>query len=828
MKKITVGVLAHVDAGKTTLCEAMLYLSKSINRLGRVDNKDTFLDTYFEERRRGITIFSKIARLEYKDSLITLVDTPGHADFSSEMERSLQILDYAVLIISATDSVQSHTYTLLKLLRKYHIPAFIFITKMDVAKLTKEQLISDIAVKTSVPCIDFTGGIDYESIAMTDDRLIEKYLEDGRLSVSDISLQIKDEKIYPCYLGSGLKLDGVVELLDGINLYACEPDYETDFSARVFKITRDDRGRRLTYIKMNGGTLSAKSVICDEKIDEIRLYSGPKYESVSTVYAGDVCALLGLNKTRPGMDLKSSNIVYSPLIESVLSYCVILPENVDAITVLPKFRELEEEDPSLHVGWDSENKKITVNLMGKIQIEVLTSIFKDRYDIDISFSTGSILYRETIASPVEGVGHYEPLKHYAEVHLLLEPLPEGSGILFDNALTNDDLDPNYQNLILSHLKEKTHIGVLTGSPITDIKITLIAGKAHLKHTEGGDFRQATYRAVRQGLMCAKSILLEPVYDFCIEIPSEHIGKVVSDLHLMEGNVNPIDTVNNYSVITGTAPVRTISDYYSQLISFTRGMGRIGLTPSGYIPCSNQQKTVENIGYNPKSDDANSPDSIFCSHGAGTNIPWNEVYNYCHLPLIKERNDEPSSQKIHHMINLDDDELDQIMNREFGPIRRKQYTQPTVIESKSVKAETKPTTIIIDGYNQIFSWKELKEIAADSIDSAREKLINKIINYQAFTGLEIILVFDAYLIQGGKGSKDTNSKMHVVYTQEGETADAYIEKLIGEIGKNIKVKVVSSDSLIQVSAIKSGVLRVSSREFESEVESVLKMIRDIIK
>ena len=829
MKKITLGILAHVDAGKTTLCEALLYTCNAIKKLGRVDNRDSFLDTHFEERKRGITIFSKQARLNYKDMELTIIDTPGHSDFSSEMERSLSILDYALLIISATDGVQSHTMTLISLLEKYNIPVFIFVTKMDVAKISKEELIENIRQHIKTPIIDFSSDIDFEAVAESDEYCLDKYLECGLLENKDIANAINLRKFIPCYFGSGLKLDGIEKLLNGIYYYTASKNYSDNFSARVFKIAHDVHNKRLSFIKLYGGSLKVRDCLGNDKITEIRLYSGAKFESVNEVFAGDVCAVTGLNSSYSMQCLGNMpNDKLTPYLKGVLNYTVILPSGIDPFSVLPKFRELEEEDPALHVVWNESSRVIELELMGQVQIDVLSSIISDRFGINVSFSSGRIMYKETIRNVSEGVGHYEPLKHYAEVHLLLSPLERNSGIFIENCLGNDELDINYRNLILSHIYEKTHLGVLTGSPITDIKISLIGAKAHLKHTEGGDFRQATYRAIRQGLMKADCILLEPLYEFYLEVPAENIGRAIADIHQMEGVSDSPQTVGNYALIHGTAPVRLMCNYMNEVLSYTNGKGRLSLSSAGYKECPDANSIIEDIAYNPVSDLNNSPDSIFCSHGAGITIAWNEVDSYCHIPTIKQKetvteNNPVRSNYMAHT-DIDEAELESIMLREFGPIKRKKYTEQTVIENKNEKREIKPVRIIIDGYNVIYSWDFLKEIASESVDAAREKLINMLINYSAFTSQELILVFDAYLVKGGEAKKYDESKLHIVFTKEGQSADAYIEQLIDEIGKNINVKVVSSDSMIQLTAVKSGVVRISSREFLTDVSDALENMR----
>ena len=828
MKKITVGILAHVDAGKTTLCESMLYECNAISKLGRVDNRDSYLDTHFEERRRGITIFSKQAKLEYEDMELTLIDTPGHSDFSAEMERSLAILDYALLIISATDGIQAHTLTLLSLLEKYSVPVFIFVTKMDVAKIPKEEIFRNIAENVRVSCMDFSSELDRESIAVLDESILAKYLDTERLDDTDIAEIIRNRELFPCYFGSGLKRDGIKALLDGIYRYSIQAEYSENLSGIVYKISHDEHGKRLSFVKLSGGSLQVRQSIGNEKITEIRIYSGAKYTTAQAVSSGDVCALVGLHNTFAGMNLGNDSAAINPYLKSVLKYTLLLPSGNDPVAILPKLRELEEEDPTLHIDFDEKSQEISVELMGQVQIDVLSSIIRDRFGIDVAFDDGHILYMETITDAVEGVGHYEPLKHYAEVHLLLEPLSRGSGIVVENRLSTDDLEINYQNLILSHITEKAHLGVLTGSPVTDIRITLLAGRSHIKHTEGGDFRQATYRAIRQGLMKANSVLLEPIYEFYMEVPFENTGRAISDIHSMSGKCDSPETIGSRTLLHGTAPVRLMRNYYNELMSYTSGKGHLALASGGYDICPDAEQVIESIDYSPVSDLNNSPDSVFCSHGSATVISWDKVDSLCHIPLMKESRPVPSganaSSQVRRSVDLDEAELESIMLREFGPIKRRQYTSETVIEAEPGKPAVKPSRIIIDGYNVIFSWYNLKELAADNIDLARQKLIDILVNYSSYTCQELVLVFDAYLVPGGLGSRFDEELMHIVYTKEGMSADAYIEQLISEIGKNESVKVVSSDSMIQITAVKSGVLRISSREFFYDVSLALENMR----
>ena len=833
MNKLTVGILAHVDAGKTTLSEAMLYTCGALKKLGRVDNRDSFLDTDTQERKRGITIFSKQARCIYKDTEITFIDTPGHVDFSGEAERSLRILDCAILVISATDGAQAHTKTILSLLKQYNIPTFIFVTKMDVAKLSKDELMAGLSDKIGSSCLDFTAGIDYEAAALSDENMLEKYISAGTLSDTDITSLIYKRKIFPCIFGSGLKLENIDLLLEILTKYSPVKTYPEEFCARVYKIGRDNQGKRLTFVKITGGSLFVRDLIGEEKISQIRLYSGQKFESADKVCSGDVCALLGLNKTYAGQCLGHEKGEILPLLNPVLTYTVVLPKGVDAIAVYPYFLELMEEDPLLNVLWNEKFHEIEIQLMGKVQTEILKGIIEERFNLDVSFSSGRILYKETIESSVEGIGHYEPLKHYAEVHLLMEPLLRNSGLEFSSEVPTDDLDLNWQRLILTHLQEKQHSGVLTGSPITDMKITLIAGKAHLKHTEGGDFRQATYRAVRQGLMCAKSILLEPMYDFTLEVPSDCVGRAISDIHLMSGTNNPPEIKGEEAVIEGRCPASKIADYSSDVLSYTSGQGSLSLRFSGYSECHNADEVTGSLDYDPLSDIENTPDSVFCSHGAGVNISWKDVPAYCHIPPLKGNPSNDISLPVKTAggrvgQDIDESELEAIMMREFGQIRRKSYSSPTVIEAPQKVSPVKATRIIVDGYNVIHSWDELKELAKDNLDLAREKLINDLINYHAYTGNEIVLVFDAYLVDGGAEKKSDRDGLHIVYTAPGVSADNYIERLVDEIGKNENVKVVSSDAMIQLTAVKTGVLRVSSGEFKHYVNQSLDEMRQKLK
>lgn len=838
LKKLVIGVLAHVDAGKTTLSEALLYTCGSIRKLGRVDHRDTALDTNDIERARGITVFSKQAQLKTDKLSLCLLDTPGHVDFSAETERNLQVMDQAVLVISGTDGVQAHTETLWRLLEKHGIPTFVFITKMDINTCDEARLMQDIRLHLDENCIDFGKAPDFETMAMSDENALEEYMESGSLRDESIANLIRERKVFPCAFGSGLKLEGVDKLLELIEKYAVQPRYDAVFGAKVFKIIRDSQGNRLSCMKITGGELKLKDSIeyedadgsvLSEKVNGIRIYSGAKFEAATKAEAGTVCAVQGLSRSYIGQGLGKEKNSSAPELEPVLSYRVNLPKGVDAQTALQKLRILEDEDPMLRIVWLNQLKEIRIQLMGEVQTEVLTQIIKDRFDLDVTIDNGGIVYRETIKAPVEGIGHFEPLRHYAEVHLELSPLPEGEGLVFDSVCSEDVLDRNWQNLILTHLYEKKHLGVLTGSPITDMKISLLAGRAHAKHTEGGDFREAVYRGVRQGLMQAESVLLEPWYAFKIEVPPELIGRAISDVRAMSGEFSSPYDNGGISVLEGTAPVSELNGYASELMGYTHGKGRFSCRLCGYKPCHNTEKVLESIDYNPEADLENSPDSVFCSHGAGTVIKWNEVKNYAHIdtgygkpkqqdaPIFRPRN-----------FSIDDKELEAIMEREFGPIRRREYTKPaSVTVSETELHPTKKEYLIVDGYNVIFGWDELKELANDNLELARSRLIDMLRSYRAFRDCELVLVFDGYKVAGNPGEKTDSGKVHVVYTKENETGDMYIEKLANDIGKNYSVRVITNDSLIRLSALRSGVLRMSSTEFINELKDTMVRITEFI-
>ena len=841
-KNVVLGILAHVDAGKTTLSEAMLYLSGKLKKLGRVDHRDSFLDTHALERQRGITIFAKQAVLPLGEGSLTLLDTPGHVDFSAEAERTLRVLDCAVLVISGTDGVQAHTETLWKLLERYHVPTFLFITKMDLPGPGRDALMAELTARLSERCVDFGGPERDDAIAMCDEGAMEEYLENGSVGDGTLRALVASRRLFPCFFGSGLKTEGVGEFLDALEKYAPCPDYGPDFAARVYKISRDAQGNRLTWLKVTGGSLKVRTLLryndaegnpVEEKISGLRVYSGQKFDTAEEVRAGWVCAALGLSATRPGQGLGAAADAEGPVLEPVMSYRVLLPKGTDPMLLLPKLMQLDQEDPQLHVVWNAASKEISVQLMGKIQAEIFKSIVKDRFDTEIELDTGRILYRETIKNTVEGVGHFEPLRHYAEVHVLLEPLPPGSGLSFDSIVPEDVLDRNWQRLILTHLAEKQHRGVLTGSPVTDMRITLAAGRAHLKHTEGGDFRQATYRAVRQGLMQADSVLLEPWYSFVLEVPAEQIGRAITDIRAMNGDFSSPEEQGEYLRLEGAAPAVKLNNYMEELVSWSHGRGRLSLTPCGYRPCAEQKRIVEEIGYEPERDEENPADSVFCAHGAGMNVNWRQVPEYMHLESVlkpKQADEAPKPIQRYRSLSIDDRELEAIMEREFGPIRRPEYRarQVNAAVTEVSQISSRKEHIIVDGYNLIFAWDELKALARDRLDLARERLMDILSGYAGFTGAKLVLVFDGFRTPGNPGSRTEYHNISVAFTKDGETADAYIERIVDEIGKNYAVRVVTSDNLIRLSALRSGVLRCSSGEFKGEAEWVLSQIEEVLK
>lgn len=845
MKKTVISILAHVDAGKTTLSEALLYTVGQLKKLGRVDNKNAFLDNYELERRRGITIFSKQAVLKTQNMEITLLDTPGHVDFSSETERTLQVQDYAILVISARDGVQPHTETLWRLLSRYDVPVFIFVNKMDLDGTDKNAVLAELKKHLSENCVDFTASEEElsENAALCDEKLMEKYLEHGEISAAEIAKVIKERKIFPCWFGSALKLNGVVEFIEGLEKYTLEQDYGSEFGARVFKIARDPQGNRLTYMKITGGSLRARSAIgylpkgdekrLEEKANMLRIYSGEKFEPTDEVTAGGVCAVLGLSATYPGQGLGFEKDFFKPVLEPVLTYRVLLPAEISPVEFLPKLRQLEEEDPQLLVSGNAAGE-IYVHLMGEIQAEVLQSLAEERFGVHIEFDHGSIIYKETVAAPVEGVGHFEPLRHYAEVHLLIEPGEPESGITVDSLCREEVLGKNWQRLIITHVLEKTHRGVLIGAPLTDAKITLVAGRAHVKHTEGGDFRQATYRALRQGLMKAENILLEPYYAFRLEVPAEQLGRAVSDIRVMDGKIASPESDGVTAVIIGRAPVSEMRSYQSDVMAYTKGKGKLALFPDGYSPCHNAEKVIAAAGYDPEADLENTPDSVFCSHGAGVTVKWYDVEKYMHvtggidiasenqIPIL------PNAKLLKRNLNIDDKELEAIMEREFGPIKRRKYSEAVLDTPKTAQAlPNKKEYIIVDGYNLMFAWEGLAGLAKENFDAARHILTDILCNYRGYTKCELVLVFDGYKVKGNAGEKSDYKGIHLVYTKENETGDMYIEKLVEEVGKNYSVKVVTSDNLIQVSALRAGVLRVSAREFIKEIERVNAQIKEIL-
>lgn len=855
MRKISVGILAHVDSGKTTLSEALMYCSGNIKKLGRVDRKNSFLDNFALERDRGITIFSKQAVLNYKTTEFTLLDTPGHVDFSAETERTLQVLDYAILVISGTDGVQSHTSTLWKLLRRYGVPCFVFVNKTDLDGVDKGHLLSDLKSKLSDRCVDFTNDNTdefLENIALCDETLLEKY-ENESIGKQDIIRAVRSRKVFPCMFGSALRLTGVGEFLECLDSYTAPAGYGEKFAAKVYKISQDNQGNRLTFLKITGGSLKVREILKsdknkdNEKVNQIRIYSGEKFTAVNEASAGTVCAVTGVTFTQSGDGLGAEENSGLPVLEPVLTYRVDLPDGIDVHTALAKFKILEAEDPLLNVVYNERLGEIQVQLMGDIQLEVLTSLIEERFGFSVEFGTGSIIYKETIKSAVEGVGHFEPLRHYAEVHLLLTPLKRDSGLVFKTDCKEDKLDKNWQRLILTHLYEKTHIGVLTGSPITDMEITLVAGRAHPKHTEGGDFRQATYRAVRQGLRSAESILLEPVFEFSLEVPNENIGRAMADIQMKNGSFNPPESYEEFSVLKGTAPAVNMLDYSRDVAQYTHGKGRLACRLKGYEPCHNPQEVISQIGYNPDSDTDNPCDSVFCSHGAGHNVKWDEVPDRMHLPYslrFKTENPPEVRQKsLSGFKNSDnlfamDKELMRIFEQTYGPVKksdeqnvRKKFTAK---DSKSeVKYKGKPAPkydgddyLLVDGYNVIFSWDELRKISEDNIDGARQRLINILCNYQGYKKCELILVFDAYKVKGDREVERVNN-IDIVYTKEAETADMYIEKTSHKLAKNNRVRVVTSDGTEQLIILAGGALRVSSRAFYDEVKEAEDEIRRII-
>ena len=851
-KQIVLGILAHVDSGKTTLSEAMLYRAGVTRRLGRVDHKDAFLDTDALEKARGITIFSKQALLTAGDTDITLLDTPGHVDFSTETERTLQVLDYAVLVVSGTDGVQSHTETLWRLLRRYHVPTFVFVNKMDLPGMERQELLAQLNRRLGEGFVDF--GAEQadrdEALALCDENLMDRMLDAGQLQDADLIPAIARRHVFPCWFGAALKLEGVDALLDGLDRYTRPAPALEAFGAKVFKVSQDEQGARLTWLRVTGGELKVKAQLTGEadgepwaeKANQLRLYSGAKYTLTEAIGPGQVCAVTGLTKARPGEGLGAERDSDLPVLEPVLSYQVLLPEGADVHAALGKLHRLEEEEPQLHVVWNETLGEIHVQLMGEIQLEVLRSLLAERFGLEVEFGPGGILYKETITEPMEGVGHYEPLRHYAEVHLKLEPLPRGSGMQFAADCREEVLDKNWQRLVLTHLEEKQHLGVLTGSPLTDVKITLIAGRAHLKHTEGGDFRQATYRAVRQGLMLAKSQLLEPWYAFRLEVPAENIGRAMSDIQRMEGTFDPPESGEETAVLTGFAPVSTMRSYPMEVVSYTRGRGHLSLTLDGYRPCHNAQEVIAAIGYEPEHDLDNPADSVFCAHGAGFVVPWDQVRSHMHVDSGWGKSTRPEQEAavpqrrvMAYRATLEEDaELLKIFERTYGPIKRDPLAAFRPVQKRerpdfaAEQWEIAPEYLLVDGYNIIFAWDELNALSKESLDAARHKLMDILCNYQGFQKCVLILVFDAYRVPGSPGSIEQYHNIHVVYTKEAETADMFIERVTHEIGRNRRVRVATSDGMEQIIILGHGALRVSARMFHEEVQNVEKQIRALVQ
>ncbi len=827
-RRLVLGIFAQVDAGKTTLSEALLYKTGALRTLGRVDRGDAHLDTHELERARGITIFSKQARFETERLAVTLLDTPGHADFAPEAERVMPVIDCALLLVSGTDGVQGHTLTLWRLLQHYGVPVVLFFNKMDLPGADRAALLADARTALSDRCAALD---DAESVALSSEALLEHFLNTGALDDALAADAVAKRELFPCLFGSARQLDGIDELLQALERLAPVPVYPTELSARVYQIAHDLQGNRLTFLKVTGGTLAVRSAVrchrpdgepLEAKVTQLRLYSGAEFEAVQQVPAGDVCAALGLSGLLAGDTLGDAAPDRGAALEPVMSYCIRLPADLDPQLALPKLRLLEEEEPQLRMVWDARLREIRVQLMGAVQLEILQSLIRMRFGWDVTFDTGRISYRETIAAPVEGVGHFEPLRHYAEVHLILAPLPQGSGLVFDTVCSEDVLDRNWQRLILTHLQEKQHLGVLTGSPVTDLRITLAAGRAHLKHTEGGDFRQATYRAVRQGLMKAESILLEPYYAFRLTVPPEQIGRAISDIRAKSGSFDPPVETPGGTLLQGRAPVSELRDYARDVAAYTRGRGRLSCEVAGYFPCHNTEAVVAALAYDPAADLENTPDSVFCSHGAGITIPWDQVEENMHLESVlrpKPAAAPAAAPRVRTQnLDLDEKELQRIIEREFGPQKTPLYRPPA---AKAEAAVTLPPRrkeyLIVDGYNMIFAWDGLREQAAYDLSGARERLLDLLSNYCGFHPCELIVVFDSYRVRGGTGSRSSHNNLRVVYTQEDESADLYIETLVGKIGKNYAVRVATSDALIQLSALRSGVLRVSASELERELE-----------
>ena len=851
MKRICTGLLAHVDAGKTTLSEALLYRAGCLKKLGRVDHKDAFLDTNAMERERGITIFSKQAVLGLPDAQITLLDTPGHVDFSGEMERTLSVLDYAVLVVSGTDGVQSHTETVWKLLHRYGVPVFVFVNKMDLAGADRQAVLDQLA-RLEEGFVPFDGSLEpdvfAEALAMQSEEAMEAYLENGEVPRQLITVMVARRQVFPCLFGSALKLQGVDELLAALQEYTRQPKEAEEFAARVFKISRDEQGSRLTWLKVTGGNLRVKALLTgedpdgqpwQEKADQLRVYSGAKFQAVEQAPAGTVCAVTGLTRTWAGQGLGEETAGQAPVLQPVQSCRLLLPEGCDAHAVLPRLTQLQEEDPQLRIVWNERLGEIHLQMMGEVQLDVLKRLIWERFGLAVGFGPGSIVYKETIAGPVEGVGHFEPLRHYAEVHLLLEPLPRGAGLQFDSICSEDVLDRNWQRLILTHLEEKEHLGVLTGSPITDMKITLTAGRAHLKHTEGGDFRQATYRAVRQGLMQADSILLEPWYEFRLEVPAEQVGRAMADVQRMGGSFDPPELLGDTSVLTGSVPVAEMRGYAMELAGYTRGKGKLACTLAGYRPCHDAPAVIEQVGYDPERDTENPADSVFCAHGAGYNVKWDEVPAHAHVESGVRLNEpeeeetpaarQPRRQAAPVSSLEEDKQLAAIFERTYGPSKGRELFRPAPVKPAEYHFEPSgPEYLLVDGYNLIFAWDELKKLAADNLEGARQALADLLCNYRGFHDCQVILVFDAYKVPHGTGEVSRYQNIYIVYTREAETADMYIEKTTYQLAKQRRVRVVTSDGAEQLIILGHGALRVSARSFREEVERTNGEIRRILE
>ena len=835
-KQLTLGLLAHVDAGKTTLAEAILYTTGKLRQPGRVDRGDTAMDTHELERSRGITIFLSQAMFRLGNWTVSLLDTPGHVDFSSETERVLQVLDGAILVISGLDGVQAHTRTLWRLLEHYRVPVYLFITKMDFARRSREDLLAELQRELSPACLEYGSAALKEQVAMGSEALLEEYLETGTLPGEATARSVQTRQVFPCWFGSGLKLEGVEEFLLGMEECFLPRTWPEAFGARVFKISHDPQGNRLTWLKLTGGMLKVKDSIrvedTSEKVDQIRLYTGSRFTPTETVYPGGICAVTGLSRTREGQGLGTERLGSAPRLEPVMRYRILLPEGEDPVTMLRKLRQLEEEDPQLRLEYDSALGEIGVSLMGEVQAEILKSLIARRFGVEVSLDRGRVLYKETIDAPVEGVGHYEPLRHYAEVHLILEPLPRGSGLQFASVCSEDALDRNWQRLILTHLAEKTHLGVLTGSPITDMRITLASGRAHLKHTEGGDFRQATYRAVRQGLMQARSVLLEPWYAFRLELPPEQLGRAIYDIRARHGTLDSPEDAGEMILLRGRAPVTGLNGYAAQVAAYTGGRGRLTLEQDGYDLCPDPESAVAETGYEPERDLENSPDSVFCAHGGGFPVKWDKVKDYMHLESCLKAPRPVTPRLNRQNLQIDEKELEAILLREFGPIRRPQYRRPPSVTAPAAQP-AEPVTpkklwYIIDGYNVIFAWEDLRALAERELEDAREKLMHLLVNFSAYTRYEVVLVFDGYRVPRNRGEKLDYHGIRVVYTEENETGDAYIERLVHEIGRNEQVRVVTSDGLIRLAAVRTGLLRLSAQEFEEEVSRISRELGDLVK